>query len=208
VHTCAVACLHASVCAHRGCSWTVCAIGTWHGPGRGTNAWCCPLDSSQRASPPLQCVRARATGPLCGALRSERPWALVRLNAPTSPYHSIGCGRDAPMRRTPDAELCTPTNTCVWSEPARGGAEAAEDACKRDAATTPAAAPLCMPGPRPQRISGDIPDISGSMQPARPNSQEDPRTSTLAPFVRPESLERGQWRAACTSALLLERERR
>lgn len=117
MHTCAVACLHASVCAHRGCSWTVCAIGTWHGPGRGTNAWCCPLDSSQRASPPLQCVRARATGPLCGALRSERPWALVRLNAPTSPYHSIGCGRDAPMRRTPDAELCTPTNTCVWSEP-------------------------------------------------------------------------------------------
>ena len=56
------------------------ASGTWHGPGRGTNACCCPLDSNQRASPPLQCVRARASGPLCGARRSERPWALVRLN--------------------------------------------------------------------------------------------------------------------------------
>ena len=73
------------------------------------------------------CVRARATGALCGALHSERPWALVRLNAPTSPYHSIGCGRDAPMRRTPDGvKVNEPLETA-----GRGGRENNLEDCHR-----------------------------------------------------------------------------
>jgi hypothetical protein len=53
-------------------------------------------------------VRASAGQGL--GIRSERAWALVRLNATTSPYHSFDRGRDAPhaSRRTPDTQVQYP----------------------------------------------------------------------------------------------------
>ena len=52
---------------------------------------------------PRPCVcpysRVRASAGQGLGIRSERPWALVRLNATTSPYHSFYRGRDAPSRR-------------------------------------------------------------------------------------------------------------
>ena len=49
---------------------------------------------------PRPCVcpysRVRASAGQGLGIRSERPWALVRLNATTSPYHSFDRGRDAP----------------------------------------------------------------------------------------------------------------
>ena len=63
---------------------------------------------------PRPCVcpysRVRASAGQGLGIRSERPWALVRLNATTSPYHSFDRGRDAPhaSRRTPDTQVQYP----------------------------------------------------------------------------------------------------